>query len=254
VASEGNRKRPPVTRVLVVDDHRAFSQALGIAIDLQPDLEYVGSASTVEEAIAAVPDSAPDVVLMDLRLPDRDGIEGLSLIKEMRPEVRVLILTAFADADAMARAAAEGACGFFPKERPVGEILQAIRTAGEGGMLVEPSTLAAVLARVREPAREHRKPQGPSLTDRQRDVLALMAEGMDPKSIAKRLGISVNTSRGHVKGILAKLGAHSQLEAVVAALREGLLDIGPSSNRDGQGSDPADPLPSAARGRHRGQT
>ncbi|HET9724606.1 MAG TPA: response regulator transcription factor [Actinomycetota bacterium] len=234
-------ERPPITRVLIVDDHRAFSDALGIAIDLQPDLAYVGTAGAVDEALDVIGDRSPDVVLMDVRLPGVDGIEGVRRIKAVRPEVRVLVLTGFADADAMARAALAGASGFFPKERPVGEILEAIRTAGRGGMVVEASVLAAVLARVREPERVPGGPPPLDLTDRQREVLALMAEGLDPRAIARTLGISLNTTRGHIKGVMAKLGAHSQLEAVVQAMHLGLLD----APAPGLGTDPRTAGPSS---------
>lgn len=231
-------ERPPVTRVLIVDDHRAFSDALGIAIDLQPDLRLDGVTSSVEEALEAVRTSSPDVVLMDLRLPGVDGIEGVRRIKDLDPRIRVIVLTGFADAEAMAGAALAGASGFFPKERPVGEILQAIRTASEGGMVVEPSTLAAVLARVHEPSRSPAAPPALHLTERQREVLALLAEGMDPRAIARTLGISLNTSRGHVKSVMTKLGAHSQLEAVVEAMRIGLLDVeAPTRSEDPSGWD-----------------
>lgn len=217
-------RKPSVTRVLIVDDHRAFSDALGIAIDLQPDLTLAGLASTVEEALEVVRDSVPDVVLMDVRLPGPDGIEGVRRIKDLQPQVRVLVLTGFADAEAMARAALAGASGFFPKERPVTEILQAIRTASDGGIVVEPSTLASVLARVQEPHASSMAPPALHLTEREREVLALLAQGMDPRAIARMLGISVNTSRGHLKSLMTKLGAHSQLEAVVEAMRLGLLE------------------------------
>jgi DNA-binding NarL/FixJ family response regulator len=232
----------PNTRVLIVDDHRAFADALAIAIDLQPDLEQVGLATTVEEAVTAMPDASPDVVLMDIRLPGADGIEGVRRLKEIDPEVRVLVLTGFADAEAMARAALAGASGFLPKERPVREILRAIRTASDGNMVVDPSTLAEVLTRVREPERPSAAVLGPALTERQREVLALMATGLDPRTIARTLGISLNTSRGHVKGIMARLGAHTQLAAVVQASQIGLLDpIGPARGVDPEGDAAGDP-------------
>ncbi|HEX5950627.1 MAG TPA: response regulator transcription factor [Actinomycetota bacterium] len=238
MADRESDERPPITRVLIVDDHRAFSDALGIAIDLQPDLRQVGPATSVEEALGAVEEARPDVVLMDVRLPGVDGIEGVRRIKELRPEVRVLVLTGFADADAMARAALAGASGFFPKERPVGEILDAIRTAGRGGMVVDTTLLAAVLARVSEPERTSGGTPPLDLTERQREVLALMAEGLDPRAIARTLGISVNTSRGHIKSLMAKLGAHSQLEAVVQAMHLGVLDAPGRRGDLGPGDDP----------------
>lgn len=223
-ADAGSRPARP-TRVLVVDDHRAFSEALAMAIDLQDDIECVGVASTVSEALELVVERAPDVVLMDVYLPDIDGIEGTGRVKALRPETRVLVLTAHTNAETMARAASAGASGFLPKESPIAEILRAIATASEGGMLVDHSTLAVVLERLRESERKPPEPGArfPEITQREREVLGLMGEGLDPQGIAKRLGMSIHTSRGHVKSILRKLEVHSQLEAVVTAVRQGLL-------------------------------
>lgn len=207
-------------RVLVVDDHTAFSEALAMAIDLQDDLEAVGSVSSVAAALDVVAERTPDVVLMDVNLPDTNGIDGTSRVKALRPETRVLVLTAHTSAEVMAQAAAAGASGFLPKETPVADILQAIRAASEGGMLVDHSTLLAVIERLRGSERRESLPQ---MTPREREVLALMSEGLDARAIAKRLGITLNTCRGYVKNILAKLGVHSQLEAVVKVARSGFL-------------------------------
>jgi len=239
VEEAGSAERS-VTRVLIVDDHRAFSDALAIAIDAQADLRHVGVASTVEEAVEAVASSSPDVVLMDIRLPGVDGIEGVRRIKGLRPDMVILVLTGFADAETMAQAALAGASGFFPKERPVVEILEAIRTASQGGMVVDPATLAAMLTRTYAPQGSPAAPPGVGLTQREREVLAMMAAGRDPRAIARALGITVNTSRGHVKSVMAKLGAHSQLEAVMSAVRIGLLDVaalGPPDGSTGPGRD-----------------
>jgi DNA-binding NarL/FixJ family response regulator len=216
---------PEAATVLIVDDHLAFAESLSMAIGLQQDLEAVGAAATFAQALERIEETAPDVVIMDVRLPDADGIEGTRRIKELYPATRVLVLTAFADLDVMARAADAGACGFLPKESPVAEILRAIRTASDGGMLVDHSTLLAVLERVKGGVKEPPE-HSPTvlLTGREREVLALMGTGRDPRAIAKDLGISIHTCRGHVKSILAKLGAHSQLEAVVVAARKGLIE------------------------------
>lgn len=214
---------PEKTRVMVVDDHRAVAEALGTTIDVQDDLTCVGIASSIAEATDLLASAAPDVVLMDVELPDTDGIAGTARVKEMRPEIRVLVFTAHTDVDVMTRAAEAGACGFLPKESPITEILHAIRTAREGGMLIAGATLAGVLARVH---RERLRPDPAdrySITKRELEVLGLMGEGLDPRTIAKRLQISLHTARGYVKNILSKLGAHSQLEAVVKATREGLI-------------------------------
>lgn len=213
------------TRVLIVDDHMAFSEALGMAVDLVEDLECAGVASTVAEALDLVEEQPPDVVLIDVRLPGVDGIEGTRRLKELVPETRILVITAHGDLDIMARATSAGACGFISKERPLADILEAIRSARDGAMFIERSSLIGFLDSVREselkPVEQPPSPQ--FITPREREVLGLMGEGLDPQAIARRLGISIHTSRGHVKNILTKLGARSQLEAVVTAIREGIL-------------------------------
>lgn len=209
-------------RLVIVDDHHAFAEALSLAVGLESDIECVGTAPSVEEALRLAKEFQPDVVLMDVRLPDRDGIEGTAAIKQLLPRTRVVVLTGHADVGLMARAAQAGAAGFLAKESKIVDILRAIRTAGEGGMLIEPATLPRVLKAIPRP-----EPGGGTrygqLTEREQEVLGLMGQGMDPQTIARQLSISLHTCRGHVKSILGKLGAHSQLEAVVVALRQGLL-------------------------------
>lgn len=215
--------RDQCTSVLVVDDHVSFAEALGTAIDLQDDLHCVGSASTLRDAMRLAEQHAPEVVLMDVRLPDGDGIEGTRRLKEHSPRSRVVILTAYTDLELMARAASGGAAGFLPKESPVGEILRAIRTAGEGGMLIEHSTLTSVLEHLESDRRPSDRNGSPALTAREVEVLTLMGQGLDPRAISNELVVSLHTARTHVKNIMAKLGVHSQLEAVVSAVRSGLI-------------------------------
>jgi DNA-binding NarL/FixJ family response regulator len=214
------------TRVLIVDDHLAFSGAVEIAINTQAGMISVAEAASVVEAIDAVRRLAPDVVLMDVHLPDGDGIDATRQIVELGLGTRVLILTAHTDVEVMSRAASAGACGFLPKESSVGAVLRAIRAAGDGQMVVDGSTLAAILGRLVRPATAPpgSLPNTPALTPREHDVLGLMGHGRDPHAIARELGISLNTCRGYQKSILAKLGAHSQLEAVVIASRRGMID------------------------------
>jgi DNA-binding NarL/FixJ family response regulator len=213
------------TRVLIVDDHLAFSGAVEIAINTQVDMISVVEAASVGAALDAVRRQAPDVVLMDVHLPDGDGIAATKQIVELGLGTRVLILTAHTDVDVMARAASAGACGFLPKESSVGAVLRAIRAAGDGQMVVDGSTLAAILGRLLRPATAPPDPLPitPALTRREQDVLDLMGQGRDPHAIADELGISLHTCRGYQKSILAKLGAHSQLEAVVIASRRGVI-------------------------------
>ena len=215
----------PVTRVLIVDDHRAFSEALAAAIDRHPDLASVGTPTTIAECFTAVEQTAPDVVLLDIYLPDGDGIEAIPGIRERHEAARIVVMTGYTDVDVMARAASAGASGFLPKESPIGVVLAAIRAVRDGQMLVDGSTLAAILGRVGRVAPGARVGGNGSshLTTREHDVLDLMGQGLDPHAIAGRLGISLHTCRGYQKSILAKLDAHSQLEAVVVAARQGLI-------------------------------
>jgi DNA-binding NarL/FixJ family response regulator len=216
---------PRVTRVLLVDDHRLFSEALAVAIDRQPDLACVGTPTTIGECLALPEETVPDVVLLDIYLPDGDGIEAIPAIRARHGEARILVMTGYTDIEVMARAASAGASGFLPKENSIGAVLAAIRAAGDGQMLVEGSTLAAILGRVGRAAPGTRGLGSGStnLTTRERDVLDLMGQGLDPHAVAGRLGISLHTCRGYQKSILAKLDAHSQLEAVVVAARRGLI-------------------------------
>jgi DNA-binding NarL/FixJ family response regulator len=212
-----------MTGVLVVEDQQALAGALEIAIDAQPDLDCVAAVGTVEEAISLALTHSPDVVLMDIHLPDVDGIEGTRRIKESHPEVRVLILTGDATPDLLAAATAAGAAGFLAKDSAFPDILAAIR-APVGKILVEGDTLIALIEGLRPGGRPRvDRENRPRMTTRELEVLGLMGEGLDPRAIAERLVVSVHTARGHVKNVIMKLGAHSQLEAVVVAARKGLL-------------------------------
>lgn len=234
-----------MTGVLVVEDQQVLAAALEIAIGTQPDMDCVGTAATVEAALAAVADRRPDVVLMDIELPGPDGIEGTRRIKAAYPDVNILILTAGATTGRLAAAAAAGASGFLAKNGPFSDILAAIRSPMQGTMIVEGATLKELIKdipRAPQPPSAQPQPAQPSkgqpqpgadgngqapepvrLTAREQEVLALMGEGLDPSAIAERLVLSVYTARGHVKNVMMKLGAHTQLEAVVLATRSGLL-------------------------------
>ncbi|HUZ56224.1 MAG TPA: response regulator transcription factor [Streptosporangiaceae bacterium] len=223
-----------MTAVLVVEDQQALASALEVAIAAQPDLECLGSAGTVDDALEQIARHIPDVVLMDLQLPGGNGIECTRQIKASHPEVSVLILTAEATASKLAAAAAAGATGFFTKGSSFADILDAIRNPVGGKMVIEGTTLRALIDELRDaepgpggpaavPAQAGPEQDWARLTAREQEVLALMGEGLDPRAIAERLVVSLHTARGHVKSVMTKLGAHSQLEAVVVATRSGLL-------------------------------
>jgi len=208
--------------VLVVEDQKALAGALAVAIDAQPDLVCVGAANSVEEALPLVATTPPDVVLMDIHLPGVDGIEGTRRLKAALPATRILILTADATPDLLTGAATAGAAGFLAKDSPFPDILAAIRSPIEGKILVEGDILSALLEDTRS-SRSSEQAASAGLSRREQEVLQLMGEGLDPRAIAGRLVVSPHTARGHVKKIMMKLGAHSQLEAVVTATKIGLL-------------------------------
>ena len=209
------------TRVLVVDDHRTFAELLARALDAECDMACVGHAQDSGEAFAAVERLHPDVVLMDVHLPDRDGICTTAELVRSHPELKVLILTAHASLADIERAASAGASGFLAKDGSLVEVLEGLRTARLGSLIL-PDGLLARLSAVGESEWTVRQWH---LTPRELEVLRLLGDGRDPRGIAKELGVSLHTCRGYVKGILAKLDAHSQLEAVVIASQAGLIRL-----------------------------
>lgn len=216
------RQNRVTTTVVIVDDHRAFAESLALALDTQTGLECVGTAATVEEALEVVGERQPAIVVMDAYLPGTDGVEGTRRVLEIAPETHVVILTGHAEVDLLAQAAQAGAAGFLSKEAAFSEIVDALRSVSEGTMLVAPETLGDLVDRTRRSS-IGRRSESVALTDREYEILVLLAEGADPRTIAGLVGISVHTCRGHVKNLLLKLGAHSQLQAVVTAAHLGLL-------------------------------
>lgn len=215
----------PKIRVLVVDDHQLLTQSLLMVLREEPDLDVVGAAASVAEARAMARRTSPDVVLMDYRLPDGVGTDAARQIREENPAIKVVMLTGFPD-DAILVAAIEAGCsGYITKDSAVTEAISAVRAAFAGEALISPSMLARLLPKLR---RDYRG-VGSSLTDREREVLQLLAKGSQNQAVADQLFLSVNTVRKHVQSILSKLGAHSKLEAVAIAVREGVIELGDES-------------------------
>jgi DNA-binding NarL/FixJ family response regulator len=206
-------------RVLVVDDHEVLAGALAHVLSAEPDLVIAGVAGDLASARSLLATTTPDVVLLDHRLPDGDGVTALPDLQTLRPSAKFVVLTA-STADSVLVAAIEGgAAGFVSKTRGLGEVTAAVRSAASGEAVISPEMLARLLPRL------HRR--GPSrpkdLTERERDVLALLAEGLSNAAIAERMTVSVHTVRNHLANLSAKLGAHSKLEALSIAIREGLV-------------------------------
>ena len=207
-------------RVLVVDDHQTFADLLSLALSSEPDLQCVGTAGSAAEAVAMAAELRPDVVVMDIEMPRQDGLAATRRLREVLPDLVIVVVTAHRDPQWVLRATQAGASAFVPKNGSLPEMLDVLRRARTGGMLVAASAFGAATAPVeRAPARPRVE-----LTQRERDVLHCLNRGMAPKAIARVLGISLHTCRGYVKSLLAKLGVSSQLEAVVTAQRLGLID------------------------------
>ena len=210
-------------RVLVADDHMVVREGLRAILEAAPDLLPVGEAANGTEAVQLVGEKMPDVVLMDLRMPGMDGIEAIRRIGVQYPAVHVVILTTYDDDDYIVRGLRAGARGYLLKDTGRKVLYEAIRAAARGESLLPPEVIDKVVAHLQgaEPA------EAETLSKREGEVLALLAEGATNKEIGLRLSISERTVKAHVTSIFNKLGASSRAEAVSIALRSGLLPTVP---------------------------
>jgi two-component system NarL family response regulator len=222
---------PDPIRVLIVDDHALFRRGLEMVLDEEDDIELVGQASDGTEATQRAAESLPDVVLMDIRMPKSSGIEACRAMKEAAPSTKIVMLTISDEEEDLFEAIREGASGYLLKDIPLDEVADAVRAVHGGQSLISPSMAGKLLTEFATLARrnEEQPPQqvpAPKLTEREMEVLKLVAKGMNNRDIAGELFISENTVKNHVRNILEKLQIHSRMEAVMIALRDKLIDIG----------------------------
>ena len=205
--------------VLVVDDHRTFADAIALALGSQPDLRCVGTAGGVEEALALVCKHGPDVVVIDVNLGDGNGVAATPRLLAASPTLRVVVLSGFVTRAVIQEALSVGASAVLPKDGRLEDLFDAVRTASRDRFVAPPTQVGEL---------EVVSPGGPAevLTARETEVLEQLARGVDTQGAAEALGISLLTCRGHIKSILVKLDAHTQLEAVVIAHRRGLVRVG----------------------------
>jgi DNA-binding NarL/FixJ family response regulator len=206
-------------RVLIVDDHDVLASSLAMVLDAEPDLMSVGVAGTLEKARGMVVSTTPDVILLDHRLPDGDGVAAIGELRRLRPSAQVVVLTASAADHVLVAAIEAGASGFVSKSRSLDELTSAVRAAATGEAVISPEMLARLLPRLQRSGRARHN----DLTEREREVLGLLADGLSNAVIAEQLFVSVHTVRNHIANLSAKLGAHSKLEALSIAVRDGLL-------------------------------
>jgi len=215
-------------RVLVVDDHALFRRGLQMVLEQEDDIEVVGEASDGGQAVERAIETTPDIVLMDVRMPKRGGIDACTAVKEAVPSAKIIMLTISDEEADLYEAIKAGATGYLLKEISIEEVASAIRAVQGGQSLISPSMASKLLTEFATMVKKDGERQpvpGPRLTDREMEVLRLVARGMNNRDIAKALFISENTVKNHIRNILEKLQLHSRMEAVVYAVREKLLEI-----------------------------
>ncbi len=227
----------PVTTILIVDDHAIVREGLKMVLDLEADLEVVGQASDGGQAVAMASELTPDLVLMDVLMEGpggSDGIDACRQIKSNLPDTRVLMLTSHSASEAVEAAVLAGASGYLLKNGGREELLAGIRAVVAGDLLLAPSVTSDVLSRLGELTRGGQSPEEDLLTGREKEVLALVAEGLTNREIAGRLIISDNTVRNHVSHIMDKLDITRRSQAAAYAVRRGIAGpdtgIGSGSN------------------------
>ncbi|MEU4067005.1 response regulator transcription factor [Streptomyces wedmorensis] len=207
------------TRVFLVDDHEVVRRGLRDLIDDEPDMEVVGEASTADQALARGPALRPDVAVLDVRLPDGDGIAVCRELRTRMPGIACLMLTSFDDEDALLDAIMAGAAGYVLKQIKGADLVSAVRTVATGQSMLDPATTARLMRSLRTP-----EAAGPpederlaALSERERSVLELIGEGLTNRQIAERLYLSEKTVKNHISRLLAKLGVERRVQAAVIA-------------------------------------
>jgi two-component system nitrate/nitrite response regulator NarL len=214
-------------RLLLVEDHASFRQTLALVFDQQPDFEVVAQAGTLGEARRVMRGREANLGVIDLALPDGEGIELIEELREVTPDFAALVLTASLDRAEHARAIEAGAAGVLHKSADVDEIMDTTRRLAAGETLISPEELVEMLRLAGQSREEEREARATiaQLTRREMQVLKALGEGLTNKEIAERLHMSVDTERTHMMNILSKLGVHSRLQALLFAARHGLIEL-----------------------------
>jgi two-component system, NarL family, response regulator DevR len=214
-------------RLLLVEDHASFRQTLALVFEGEPDFEVVAQAGTVAEAREVMGDREADLGVVDLSLPDGEGVELIEALRQANPHFAALVLTASLDRAEHARAVEAGAAGVLHKSADVDQILDATRRLAAGETLLSPEELVEHLRLAGQSREEEREARASieQLTRREREVLLALARGLSNKQIAEQLHMSVDTERTHMMNILNKLGVHSRLQALLFAVRHGLVEL-----------------------------
>jgi DNA-binding NarL/FixJ family response regulator len=204
-----------MTRVFLLDDHEVVRRGVRELLEAEDDMEVVGEAGTAEEGLGRIPATKPDVAVLDVRLPDGDGVEVCRDIRSRHPEIACVMLTSFADDDAVYAAIMAGAAGYLLKQVRGTDLVDGIRRVGRGESLLDPAVTTRVLERIRHRPEDELS----SLTEQERRILALIAEGLTNRQIGERLYLAEKTVKNYVSNLLSKMGMSRRTEAAAYAAR-----------------------------------
>ncbi|WP_042364525.1 response regulator [Streptacidiphilus neutrinimicus] len=217
--ASGDAQPTGTIRVFLLDDHEVVRRGVHDMLDAEPGLEVVGEAATCAQALARIPALRPDVAVLDVRLPDGDGITVCRELRSQLPELACLMLTSFDDEDALLDAIMAGASGYVLKQISGTDLITAVRTVGSGQSMLDPGAATRLMARLR--GQSAPTPQPPDalaeLTERERDILTLIGEGLTNREIGQRLYLAEKTVKNHISRMLAKLGVERRVQAAVIA-------------------------------------
>ncbi|MES5824774.1 response regulator transcription factor [Streptomyces sp. RG80] len=205
-------------RVFLLDDHEVVRRGVHDLLNDEPDITVVGEAANVEQALVRVPALRPQVAVLDVRLPDGDGVTVCRELRSQMPELACLMLTSFDDEEALLDSIMAGASGYVLKQIQGSDLVSAVRTVAAGQSLLDPSATTKLMARLRGGQQKEEEPEAlPGLTDREREILALIGEGLTNRQIGQRLYLAEKTVKNHISRLLAKLGVERRIQAAVIA-------------------------------------
>ena len=210
-------------KILIVDDHPVVREGIGAMLKREPDFKIVGEATNGLEAVGKASELVPDVILMDLRMPEMDGVEAITRIKQDMPDTKFIILTTFSDDEYIFKGIAAGARAYLLKDAPREELFKAIRAVSRGESLIQPVVASKVLDKLAELSKK--SPSAETLSDREIEVLKLMAKGVSNSNIADELSITQSTVKTHITSIFQKLNVTTRTEAVTTALKRRIIEL-----------------------------